>query len=257
MFPSCCLSNACFFFFADPDDDLDRGISGADVVTESLRRACIWNTYGTDGIGEVWWTYVEEFMFRCQGEDFFTSPDCIKDAYSHAGVEKTKIDACMLESGGLEEDDQNTVLEAQLGEREAAGVVIIPSMYIDNSPIRGALEFPTVFKAVCAGYETGTEPDVCLKCANCLAEFDCVTQGRCTAGGISGIKNGVSPEIFGSTLGVLILIVCCAGLVQYRRTQLQMREQVRGIMAEYMPIDKSQAMGEMDTSVGISEGEFS
>jgi len=37
----------------DPDNDLDKGISGADVVTESLRRMCIWNHYGKeDGVGE-------------------------------------------------------------------------------------------------------------------------------------------------------------------------------------------------------------
>ena len=259
VYPFCFSTNNGRYCSTDPDDDLDSGISGADVVTESLRRSCIWDTYGADGIGEVWWTYVEEFTFRCQGEDYFTSEDCIKDAYTHAGVEKAKIDACMLDSGGLEDDAVNTVLEAQLGQREAAGVVIIPSMYIDSSPIRGALEFSTVFKAVCAGFDSGTQPEVCKKCANCLDELGCVTQGKCTAGGISGIQNGVSPTIFGSTLGVLVLVFCCIGLIQYQRTQRQMREQVRGIMAEYMPLDKQQAMGDVDTSIGIASdsGEFS
>ena len=32
----------------DPDNDLDNGISGADVVEESLRRMCIWQHYGED-----------------------------------------------------------------------------------------------------------------------------------------------------------------------------------------------------------------
>jgi hypothetical protein len=237
----------------DPDDDLDHGISGADVVTESLRRSCIWNTYGQDGIGEIWWTYVEEFMFRCSGEDFFTSDDCIKDAYTHAGVEKQQIDTCMLDAGGLEGDVANSVLEAQLGEREASGVVIIPSMYVNSAAIRGALEFATVFKAVCAGYERGSEPEVCKKCANCLDEFGCVTKGKCTAGGVSGIKNGVSPEIFSATLGALVLVFICVGFIQWRRTQLQMREEVRGIMAEYMPLDKRQ--GNVDNSVGLQDGE--
>lgn len=241
----------------DPDDDLDHGISGADVVTESLRRACIWNIYGAaDGIGEVWWTYVEEFMYRCQTEEYFTSEECIKDAYTQAGVDKAQVDACMQQAGGLQDDVENTVLEAQLGEREAAGVVIIPSMYIDQSPIRGALEFATVFKAVCAGFVHGTMPDVCKKCANCLDEHGCVAKGKCTAGGTA---SGVSAPVFGGTFGVLVLFVCCVGLIQYRRTQLQMRQQVRGIMAEYMPLDKRQAMGDVDTSVGIAatEGEFS
>ena len=243
----------------DPDDDLDHGISGADVVTESLRRACIWNTYGADGVGEVWWTYVEEFMYRCQAEDFFASDDCVNDVYTHSGVDKAQVDKCMLDAGGLEGDVPNTVLDAQLGEREASGVVIIPSMYVNSAAIRGALDFAVVFKAVCAGYSHGSLPDVCKKCANCLDEYGCVVQGKCTAGGVSGIKNGVSPEIFAATLGALVLFFCLAGFIQWRRQQLQMRDQVRGIMAEYMPLDKRQAMGDVDTSVGIpaDEGEFS
>jgi hypothetical protein len=36
----------------DPDGDMEKGVSGADVVTESLRRICIWKSYGADnGIG--------------------------------------------------------------------------------------------------------------------------------------------------------------------------------------------------------------
>jgi PA domain len=240
----------------DPDDDLDVGISGADVVRESLRRACIWQLYGQeDGVGEAWWNYVEEFSYRCKEEDYFTSDECINDVYIHAGVDKTKVDACITDSGGLEANEANTLMEAQLGEREAAGVVIIPSMYVDTAAIRGALEFAVVFKAVCAGYTSSTVPEVCLKCANCLDEFGCVTQGKCTAGGVSGIKSGVTPEVFAATVGAMIFVFCFAGFVQWRRTQLQMHDQVRGIMAEYMPLDKTHASGDHDNSVGLSEGE--
>lgn len=243
----------------DPDDDLDSGISGADVVTESLRRACLWKIYGADGVGEKWWTYVEEFMYRCQDEDFFTSDDCINDVYTHSNIVKAEVDACMLDSGGLEGDESNEVLEAQLGEREASGVVIIPSMYVNAAAIRGALEFATVFKAVCAGYQHGAEPDVCKKCANCLDEYGCVVQGTCTAGGVSGIHSGVSPTVFGASFLVLVLVMGCVAFIQWRRSELQMRNQVRGIMAEYMPLDKRQAMGDHDTSMGIpdNDGEFS
>merc|ERR1712032_1333831 len=67
-------SNMCYnlctndgrYCATDPDNDLDNGISGADVVTESLRRICIWKNYGeSDGVGKEWWDYVNEFMFRC------------------------------------------------------------------------------------------------------------------------------------------------------------------------------------------------
>lgn len=34
------------YCMTDPDFDTNKGVSGADVVTESLRQKCIWNAYG-------------------------------------------------------------------------------------------------------------------------------------------------------------------------------------------------------------------
>ena len=139
----------------DPDDDLDSGLSGADVVTESLRRMCIWQVYGTDGVGIPWWDYIEEFLFRCDKE-YFTSDVCIMDAMKHAQVNPEKIEACIDDAGGLEGDNLNTILETELTAREAAGVVILPSFYVNAAPLRGALTIPEVFEAICAGYAQGT-----------------------------------------------------------------------------------------------------
>merc|ERR1719246_79241 len=51
-------TNSGRYCATDPDGDLKRGISGADVVVESLRRLCIWKEYGEeDGIGVQWWDY--------------------------------------------------------------------------------------------------------------------------------------------------------------------------------------------------------
>jgi len=61
----------------DPDNDLDKGISGADVVTESLRRMCIWNHYGKeDGIGEkVGYIFVFCLFFYLHSwHSFFRNP---------------------------------------------------------------------------------------------------------------------------------------------------------------------------------------
>lgn len=75
----------------DPDGDLDKGVSGADVVHESLRRLCIWEHYGRkDGIGVRWWTYVEHFALRCDNPalpDQFNNKECIEGVYEKAGIE--------------------------------------------------------------------------------------------------------------------------------------------------------------------------
>jgi hypothetical protein len=235
----------------DPDDDLDEGLSGADVIAESLRRLCVWKEYGSDGIGMEYWNYVNEFLFRCDDQpEFFISDTCIKDAMDHAGVEKHKIDACMQDSGGLEDDNLNQVLEQELAAREASGVVIVPSFYVNSAPLRGAMNIPEVFEAICAGYRSGSEPDVCKHCAKCGNVEQCIKKGHCygQAGTIS------VPFFIGTVIG-LTVVFGCVGLYYYQRQQREMREQIKGIMAEYMPVDPNK---EVET-VGLSadEGEFS
>jgi len=236
----------------DPDDDLDTGISGADVVTESLRRICIWQKYGVaDGIGKEWWDYVDEFMYRCDDPskpDYFTNEKCISDAMEHAGIDKSIIDSCMSDSGGLEGTGTNSALETQLSDREASGVVLIPSLFVNQAPVRGEMSFATAFKAVCAGYAQGYEPFVCKKCANCPDEMGCVNAGSC-ANGIYGV--GVPLPWFAGVLTGVVVLFSCIGFIHYRRQQRYMRDQVRGILAEYMPMDENQK--QTDTSVGIED----
>mmetsp|Transcript_32773 Transcript_32773/g.48536 ORF Transcript_32773/g.48536 Transcript_32773/m.48536 type:complete len:516 (-) Transcript_32773:240-1787(-) len=218
----------------DPDNDLDRGISGADVVKESLRRDCMWKQYGqSDGVGKEWWDYVTEFMYRCDNEDYFTNWECAKDCMDRAGIKPAPIKKCMDESGGLEEDKTNTLLEATLAEKDASGVVILPAAYVNNAAIRGALEFATIFKAICAGFASGSEPEVCLKCATCRDEFACVTSGSCA----SSDGSSVSLPVFAASLLGIVACFACIGICQYIRTQQQMRAEVKGIMAEYMTVD--------------------
>mmetsp|Transcript_16742 Transcript_16742/g.23269 ORF Transcript_16742/g.23269 Transcript_16742/m.23269 type:complete len:513 (+) Transcript_16742:62-1600(+) len=221
----------------DPDNDLDKGISGADVVTESLRRICIWKVYGeTDGIGVPWWEYVNEFMFRCDKEEFFTNKQCITDAMKHAGVDPHRVQACMEDAGGLENDNTNALLESQLASKEASGVVIMPAAFVNNAAIRGALEFSTIFKAICAGYAAGFEPTVCNKCASCRDEYSCVETGHCSTAAAAG---AVSSGVFAASMLILVLLFLCLGAIQYKRQQSSMQSEVRGILAQYMPLDKT------------------
>mmetsp|Transcript_6355 Transcript_6355/g.9659 ORF Transcript_6355/g.9659 Transcript_6355/m.9659 type:complete len:537 (+) Transcript_6355:2-1612(+) len=232
----------------DPDDDLDKGLSGADVVTESLRRACIWSEYGKDGIGLPWWDYVDEFYFRCDTEEFFRNEDCIKDAMKHASVEWNKVQSCMDDAGGLEGNVINKVLENELAARTTTGVVILPSFYVNSAPLRGALTTNEVFEAICAGYAAGSEPEVCMKCNKCDSVEKCVSIGHCP--GAPGSMDTVSVPVFAGALLSVVLCFSCVGIIQWQRQQMQMRSQVRGILAEYMPLDennKVESAGIMDT----------
>ena len=231
----------------DPDDNLDEGISGADVVKESLRRICIWQEYGTDGIGMPWWDYVNEFMYRCDNPEYFMNEDCVKDCMERSNIKYSRIKICMDDSGGLEGNVENKVLEKELASREADGVVILPSFFVNNAPLRGALTTNEVFEAICAGYQIGTEPDACKTCNGCDDVEKCVSIGHCP--GVS--KNNVSIPVFAGTLVGVVIIFGVLGIIQWQRAQRQMRLQVRGIMAEYMPIDKNTHV----ESLGIPEDE--
>jgi hypothetical protein len=240
-------SNNGRYCATDPDDDMDKGISGGDVVVESLRRLCIWREYGKDGVGLPWWDYVDEFLYRCDGAEFFTNDDCIKDAMKHANIEWSKIQDCMDDAGGVVDGGENSILEAELEAREAAGVVILPSFFVNQAPLRGALTTAEVFEAVCSGYAAGSEPDVCLKCNKCDDIHSCVTVGHCP--GAPGSMDTVSVPVFLGALGTVVVIFGCLGLIQWQRSQRQMRAQVRGIMAEYMPLDENNKVG----TVGLAE----
>lgn len=240
----------------DPDNDLDRGISGANVVEEGLRRDCIWSIYGKEnGIGAQWWDYVNEFMFRCDNEEYFANLDCVEDAMKRAGVDTQKVKNCMSDSGGLEEDASNQILQNELDAKEATGVVILPAAFVNSAPIRGALSFSTIFRAICAGYVAGSEPTVCNQCATCPGEYGCVMNGGC-----AGASGDVSMSMFAATMAVVVFFFACLGVVQWQRSQRQMRAQVRGILAEYMPLDennKVESAGlDMDEDEHAEDGEF-
>lgn len=231
----------------DPDDDLEKGISGADVVAESLRRICIWKEYGGDGIGMPWWDYVDEFLYRCNTEDFFTNEECVKDCMERAEVDYAKIKICMDDSGGveLETDAPNTLLDEELAARAKAGVVIVPSFFVNDAPLRGAPKTAEILEAICAGYALSHEPHACKTCVGCDDVVTCVTENHCPGSS----DDGVSIKLFAGTLVGVVVFFGILGVIQWRRSQRHMRTQIRGIMAEYMPLDEKQKV-EM---VGIPE----
>eukprot|EP00980_Cylindrotheca_fusiformis_P008249 scaffold1736_cov127-Cylindrotheca_fusiformis.AAC.63 len=226
----------------------ENGVTGADIVEESLRRICIWNEYGKDGVGMPWWNYIDEFLYRCDGKksSLFKNMDCIKDAMKRAEVDPDRIDKCIETAGGLE-DGQNTILDEELKNRQEAGVVILPSFFVNKAPLRGALTTGEVFEAICSAYAHGSEPTVCKSCLSCHDLHNCVAIGHCP--GAKGSMDNVSVPVFAVSLLSVVVCFGALGFIQWRRSQNQMNEQMRQIMAEYKPIDKNQQV----ESVGLTD----
>lgn len=218
----------------DPDNDLDHGISGADVVKESLRRICIWKHYGeADGVGKEWWNYVSQFMERCDNPDYFANDDCAKDCYKHAKINEDIIERCMRDSGGLEKDTPNTFLDLEMQAQVSRGVVILPTAFVNTVALRGGLNVDTVFTAICNGYLDGTEPSICKECSGCGDFNGCIANKKCKGKG----GGGVSTHTFMSSILFICIAFGGAAFYHYRKTREEMREQVRGILAEYMPLE--------------------
>ena len=156
--------------------DLYYGISGADIVTESLRRLCIWKLYGDDGVGIHWWNYIESFSKLCDTSEDFMTDECVQRAMTEADVEWDAVEQCIYDSGGLKEPGMNSLLQLQVKEQEKYGIVIVPAVYVNGVAVRGQLEFANIFNAICSGYAPGTEPDICNRCARCDGVKKCVSE---------------------------------------------------------------------------------
>eukprot|EP00752_Nemacystus_decipiens_P010339 g9211.t1 len=230
------------YCMTDPDFDTKTGVSGADVVKESLRQKCVWMLYGgqdapekDQGIGEKWWSYVNEFFSSCSVSDNrFNDEACVARAMKEAGVDKSKVDRCMADSGGTDANVVNTVLENELTEKGKNSIVIVPTVFVNNVAERGGISTPAVLSTICAGYADGTEPEVCRCRGQPSAEMiDACMNNRSPGGGGGGMS--VSGTLF--LLVAVVGAMTAGGYVHYQRTQTQMRDQVRGILAEYMPLD--------------------
>merc|ERR1712038_2088259 len=97
-----------------------------------------------------------------------------------------------------------------------------PVAYVNGVVVRGALEFATIFKAICAGFASGTAPYICNECANCEDEKMCVEIGKCS----TKASNTVSTNTFVGSLGGVAIFFSVIGAALFYRQQMKMRDEV-------------------------------
>ena len=245
---SLCTNNGRYCA-TDPDGDLNAGVSGADVVRESLRRLCIAEHYiRKNGVGVEWWNYVEEFELRCNTPELFANPPCIDSAFKAAGVDGDRIFRCMKDSGGVEQDVPNNKLDLEISNQNARGVVVIPTAYVNEVALHGALTSENVFAAICAGFADGSTPKLCSQCARCPNPIDCVETGFCTNGWEHHVihkigehtVNSISTGTFFTTIILSMGFVAAMVSWYHNRSQIRMQDQMRGLLAQYMPLDDNE-----------------
>lgn len=154
-----------------------HGVAGKDVVIESLRRMCVEKHYP----GEPWWAYLlNHFTQNCMeehDEEYFANEDCLKDAYSHASIDKTTIDTCMKDSGDITSDSTNSMLEDAMKSVEEYGAFESPTVLVNGAPLNWMPITPkTVFEVYCHAFAYGHAPHACYQCEYCGDPVACMSR---------------------------------------------------------------------------------
>jgi len=219
----------------------DKGISGYNVVVESLRRICVWENYGLEfsDRGGTYWNYIKEFSDLCNNREFFSSNDCLTDVFKRTGIERETIDSCMSDSGGTSPGERgansNVLLDKQIATQEENGIIMIPTVLVNSMHISGGFTVPNVFHVICAGFLDTNKPQVCKVCDECPEKLACVEDGFCASRNTTSSGN-ISKRSFGITLLLLCSMFGTVAYIHWKRTREEMRDRVRDILAEYMPL---------------------
>ena len=217
----------------DPDGDLEKDISGADIVKESLRRICIWKRYGYDGIGVEWWDYVRDFAALCRNENQFRSRTCISKALLSANIDEETVNACMKDSGGLEGFTFNSMLDEAIMDETNAGIVAIPSMTVDNTRVEEDISAPNLFREICRRISK-MPPKVCIQCSDCRGLDQCFKTGRCPDhnNSVQGQSRQAGVSIATYTISLLIMTLLMAAVLYFhrKRQQQHIQHKLRNIM---------------------------
>lgn len=238
----------------DPDGSRAEGISGAHVVAENLRRTCVWKLYGgaaapaaARGVGEPWWDYVGNFSALCGTAEAFVDAACRARAMAAAKVDGAAVEKCVADSGGSARDGgRNAILDAEVALLAEKNIVYVPECIVNGAVVWGALSPANVLSSVCHGYARDARPRAC-DCVEAAALGGGESYAACLAESIGDlVDHEVEHRVRSSGLpwyGAFLLVVAIvvvmllAGLAYWKHTQAQMRDQVRGILAEYMPLE--------------------
>eukprot|EP00484_Ammonia_sp_Unknown_P012014 CAMPEP_0197072698 /NCGR_PEP_ID=MMETSP1384-20130603/210229_1 /TAXON_ID=29189 /ORGANISM="Ammonia sp." /LENGTH=883 /DNA_ID=CAMNT_0042511519 /DNA_START=176 /DNA_END=2826 /DNA_ORIENTATION=- len=195
-------TNSGRYCAVDPEYDLSIGLDGMDVVQENLRSLCVWEydkEFGKNGLDDIlWWDYSVLWDENC-GVYANTSMNFHANC-SFAQMDKLKSDGslsqyaakCITDSGGYGmTDGDNSILRTETKLKYNSSIYAVPMVRVNEFLIHGNIdcELPVttatceVLAAICAGFISGTQPNVCSltpapTIANCTdSERDC--NGTC------------------------------------------------------------------------------
>jgi hypothetical protein len=222
-----CVNNELYCSI-DPDGDMSKGASGADIVMETVRQMCLWeqisntSTFATNH-GQPFWQYANAVVMTCNAT---FSQQCSEALMRSMGFNVPAIQACVAYSNATFNATSQVYLNRKLQQevdlRDEMAIVRLPTVVVNDVILVGSHNPSVVFGAVCSGYGGDKIPQVC-QCTNVPSSQLAACMGA----------NSASPASSGLPgWGVAIVVVTVLSIVGigaaswyfYRRTTTQVKD---------------------------------
>lgn len=183
-----CLSQCIYngrYCCPDPEDDLDKGYDGKEVILENLRQLCVFKIANASGMPYMWWEYATRFGQQCKMSDQNYNQDCAEKVFLDLGGGGWKgndewpggLDGLRNCIGEPTANVDNRLLEAekaaQVGTDDVSEVSILPTVRINGGQYRGTLSKQHVMRAICSAFPENQEPQICNDETATYAENEC------------------------------------------------------------------------------------
>lgn len=242
----------------DPDGELDKGISGADVVQENLRQLCFWREMNATGDIAPYWAYLNKFDSECSALKKWE--DCSwKTMEALSAGSKAKVQKCIADAGGyaIKDDTENSLIKADVKYRHELQIFFRPTVLVNEQKVIGSVacqppyspESCGVLGAICVGFKDNKEVAACHPDPDCpigTSAEECQKQKATTTGGSGGASsesNGVPPGLIIVIVIVCLLLVAVAVYFYMKHREDAMREDIDSLLKQYLPMQDGATNG--------------
>lgn len=142
-----------------------RDIKGKQLIEESLREKCLYQVLQSDYKRNrnftSWFKYTITFLDTCSTTETFNK-DCSYGVMKTLNLDSKAVDDCVNSAQRRAGSSRSTKIDLFEDDNKFSkqiGVVMHPSISINNITFRGEINGMSVFKGICAGFLE--QPDVC------------------------------------------------------------------------------------------------
>ncbi len=219
----------------DPDGDVDAGVSGGDVVLESVRSLCVAAQAEGDGDGSTrWWAYSSAFQEQCGGSASTWTASCSYSVMRGIGMDESVARDCVAAANASASmaDWTNTLLQKAVDDRTGMAIVALPSLVVNGQLLRGAATAGLVLTALCAGAAVPLPYCACLSVPTAALP-------ACVAAASGGGPPDATTPWFPAWATATLVLACCGGLtavvlaVRSHAANARLNEDVHSLLAEY------------------------